>query len=623
MAYDEAQRNFRRLKLDITGWQVLPSKEDVEATGIPVPAAQILGRTGNRNLQVNTVIPEEDELSHELRHGDYGYVADGSASASILFESQILVEDGQEEPVIQPMSVYGKSPKNSRLMLQGLADAPTGNDGTEDTSHRPETNDNSHQDDSSPYRKGEPRWPLLQATTDELAEESRQPGKSLLSRDSTASHHSPVLEGITSPGYFFDDHSHPSSIASSPVQFPSLNDSGIFSNPRIREGQRRRNTQRPGSLRRQSRRSSARSSVARSPAGSFLAQFSKSSAPPEPDEDGQTLGDFGEYIIGKQIGYGGFSVIKEIYSLENQRQVMRAVKIVRKHVSNKNDEENEKLQSEFGNEVSIWRLLKHEHILPLVAVFTNTFATFCIMGMSTGGTLFDLVRSSRRKSSVTISPRSNNPEEPVPEPGIPIKTVQHYLRQLASAIQYLHQDMLVVHRDIKLENCLVSTQRTDLEQDPEMKLLLCDFGMADFITAEEREDDVFEHVYCGQVDPTTDDARSAHIIGPSDLSTNIAGSLEYASPELIRASRPLYAPSIDIWAFGVLSHALLTQDLPFRHSLQSKVQMMILEGLWDRQRLASACTDNTSGSDLVEQCLQMDPEHRWTINDVVGSVFLA
>ena len=60
MASDDGQRSFRRLRLDTDGWQVAPSKDDVERTGIPVPAAQLLGRTsGSQELQKNSVIPEE------------------------------------------------------------------------------------------------------------------------------------------------------------------------------------------------------------------------------------------------------------------------------------------------------------------------------------------------------------------------------------------------------------------------------------------------------------------------------------------------------------------------------------------------------------------------------------
>ncbi|KAK5277313.1 hypothetical protein LTR16_009942, partial [Cryomyces antarcticus] len=129
-----------------------------------------------------------------------------------------------------------------------------------------------------------------------------------------------------------------------------------------------------------------------SPASAFLSQWGKEEAAAmiEPDDEGQEIGDHSGYIIGRQIGYGGFSVVKEVYTIENNEKVRRAVKIVRKQVSAKSEHENDKLQAHFEHEVSIWRFLKHRHILPLIAVYDSPFATFCITNLNTGGTLFDL-----------------------------------------------------------------------------------------------------------------------------------------------------------------------------------------------------------------------------------------
>ena len=636
MASHEAQRNFQKLKLDTSGWTLPPRKDHVEATGIPVPASQILGRTGHLDVRPQSTIPEEVE-------GGDAYQKDTQIDSVIQSSHErdgmaTTVGGSEEKSPVQPRAIRARTSKRQggRSMMQELAQSAA-------SSKEPLPTESAVADEAGPeippdaddcsgtseYRRGEPRWPLLQETADELADEDRYDKDGRTSPSSAAS---PVLDGSRTPGYFFfGEHSLSPSIATSPVQqFPSLHDSGFLSSPKVRDGLHRRFHDRPSTVRRESRRSSAKSSLAKSPAGSFLSQFAKGpDRVPEPDEDGQSIGDHGEYIIGRQIGYGGFSTIKEIYSLERQTQMMRAVKIVRKQVSDKNEEDNERLQTDFGNEVSIWRLLRHENLLPLVAVFSNPFATFCIMEMNTGGTLFDLVKRNRRRGSSTLSPRVINQEHVVGErkpaaesQGLHVKLTGHYLRQLSSALRYLHQDMHIVHRDIKLENCLISTQSTDLDQDPHMKLLLCDFGMADFIIADEREEPMFEVGENGGID-LADGNTSPHIIGPSELSTNIAGSLEYASPELIRSNAPLRAPCIDIWAFGVLAHALFTADLPFRHSLPPKIQMMILTGLWDKRPLGEACGEQSPGWELVTQCLEMEAQKRWTIQEIVDCKLFA
>ena len=651
MAGNEEQP-FQRLRLDTSGWQLKPSQHDIDTTGIPVPAAQVLGRVAPPSPVAATRIPEE-----VVKDDEFGLPEDGvifnrqiptgtlesrpdaaSRRTSIAFDPTITLDDGRRQSVDQSVTGRDKhrKPRGRSMMqeLQAAKERSRTHSESDRTRFDPETgapisNETKHEN----YIRGEQRWPLLQQTTDELADEHGNLRASLTSLTSMNSVTSSSIEAMHSPCYFAGDYSLSPSAASSPIQsFPTLNDSGVLQSPRTRDRQRRRTgaTDR-SSMRRMSRRSSARAvPTQNSPASSFLSKWNSAAAiTPEPDEDGQTIGDLGEYIIGRQIGYGGFSVIKEIYSLENHQQMMRAVKIVRKQVHGKNEEENEKLQNEFEHEISIWRHLKHEFILPLVAVFSTPLATFCIMEMNTGGTLFDLVRSRRRKSSSNYV--SDELDNSLSDTGLasnlsrhdylPLELVNRYLSQLASAIRYLHQDMRVVHRDIKLENCLVSTQSTNLEDEPEAKIRLCDFGMADFIDANGREGDIFDETSVGLLEANSENEKSP-IIGPSGTSTNFAGSLQYASPELLKASRPLYSPAADMWAFGVVAYALFTADLPFRHAFLPKLRMMILKGDWDRNALVEACGGSPEAMELVESCLEKELEERWKINDVLSSRLL-
>ena len=61
--------------------------------------------------------------------------------------------------------------------------------------------------------------------------------------------------------------------------------------------------------------------------------------------------------------------------------------------------------------------------------------------------------------------------------------VRYYLTQLISALKYLHEN-LVIHRDLKLGNLFI---------DSEMKIKVCDFGLATRLTdANERR-----KTFCG------------------------------------------------------------------------------------------------------------------------------
>jgi serine/threonine protein kinase len=337
-----------------------------------------------------------------------------------------------------------------------------------------------------------------------------------------------------------------------------------------------------------------------SPAASFLARYKASEAPmksPEPDDEGQGIGYDSEYIIGKQIGFGGFSIVKEVTSMEEGKPVVNAVKIVRKLLQNKSEIENEQIQTQFDHEVEIWRFLRHPYILPLLRVYTTEHATFCITRLNKGGTLFDLIRDTRRQKKA----------------GLPAHLVKRYAYQLASAMRYLHNDVQVVHRDIKLENCLLDMTVSDAEQDGG-DVLLCDFGMADFIVSDQRD---------GPEPHSTNDNQN---IGPAETSTSVAGSLQYAAPELFNASGPVFSPAADIWAFGVVVFALLTATLPFNDGLDIKTIEKISNGDWDVEAIRSSEAAQEGDIDdalaLVKGCLDMDVETRWNVHDILDCAYL-
>jgi serine/threonine protein kinase len=84
----------------------------------------------------------------------------------------------------------------------------------------------------------------------------------------------------------------------------------------------------------------------------------------------------------------------------------------------------------------------------------------------------------------------------------------------------------IVHRDIKLENVMMS----DSTEKSVPKLV--DFGLA-------------------------------KIIGPSEKTTEPFGTLGYVAPEVLK--KEPYTFSCDLWSLGCISYALLSGSLPFDH----------------------------------------------------------
>lgn len=535
---------------------------------------------------------------------------------SISFNPKVTLESGHEQPIEQPLPRLAIDTKaRSRSILLELERYPVkppfyrshseADCSNYDTGTGELLLSKSRQNEAPntpPNPENRSRWPLLQSTVKSLAQEQEQAdlperGASLTSESTL----SPVVSEIHTPPDNMDILISP---LSSHAPFPfsaSYEDSSAW--PRQRQPasalkSKSFSLERKWSMRaaqRQSSRSSRRStSSSMSPATAFLSRFAREEAPPEPDSEGQEVG---EYVIGKQVGFGGFSTVKEAYTLEGEEKICRAVKVVRKQVAGKDELENEQFQAEFDREVSLWRCLGHRNILPLIEVYVTDFATFCFTKLNTGGTLFDMVRANRQ--------------------GISRDLARRYAYQLASAIRYLHEDVRVVHRDIKLENCLIDIFDPDVAKDGG-NLLLCDFGLAEFCTSNTRPN--WPEPYEG-----TTDRPPPKNIGPSETSTSVAGSLQYASPELIMSPAGFLSSVVDMWAYGVVIYALLVGDLPFQHVLQPRVQMMILAGEWDVAALESAAGVIGYEEEVLELmcgCLEMESERRWTIAHVLKSRWL-
>jgi len=540
---------------------------------------------------------------------------------SISFDDEIKLESGHRQSIQEPLQ---KTPSREDRRGRSILMA------TEPKSNRAHSeSERSHYDQitgrhlpkysTSPPREqariGEARFPLLQRTVDEMARESNTD----LSQSPTI----PPTEDVVTPRYD-DDYALSPTVASPNDQAFSYDESRSFrrtASQRWRDGEFSASPQdffsRAGSLRksmhdiagRASRQTTSGSTKSpRSAASSYLRAFSISSgtngdgldsASASVDGEGQTIGD--DYVLGKRIGFGGFSTIKEVTQLQDGKHRKLAVKIVHRRLVDKTEIENEQAQAEFEHEVELWRFLSHPNILPLEAVYKLDEATFCFIPLNVGGTLFDLVRANRN--------------------GVPLETAKSYSYQLAMGLRYLHLDARVVHRDIKLENVLIEPS-----QDGQPGLLrICDFGMAEWISSDNSS---------GPPSPSIHDSDrppQKHI-GPADTSTSAftGGSLEYAAPEILRiaecmdasepAERTIVSPAVDVWAYGVCVYSMVVGSRPFNDAFQPRVTMKILAGDWDRQKLADKGGDDVL--ELVKNCLAMEDSSRWDISRVLNSTWL-
>ncbi|KAJ5166916.1 uncharacterized protein N7482_005697 [Penicillium canariense] len=526
---------------------------------------------------------------------------------SITFNPNVSLDSGLQRPLEQPLAkgdVNNRPPQKFESRTSGLRNALSHDDDSIDPKSVPWGYDSnrSHEQRGIPTGSSRGRHPGSPGNDSMTGTEIDQPTS--LTSLSTAS---PIAEEVrTPPGSVKDALLSPLFITSPTQSYTSPEDrSASWSGGMITPfGSKTRPPilDRSGSLRNSTTRHGSRRSTissGKSPASMFLSMWSGKDEPASsPDEEGQMVGT--DYVLGKQIGFGGFSVVKEAYKVEEQGTTKRlAVKIVKKNVAGRSESENEEVQAEFDHEVRVWRYLNHPHVLTLDAVYETDYATFCFTKLAIGGTLFDLVRQNRQGLEATLAKK--------------------YSYQLACAIRYLHEDARVVHRDIKLENCLLDPIETP-DGTTSSTLVLCDFGMTEWMATDDggESPDPYDEVA---------DRPPPKQIGPAGSSTSVAGSLEYASPELLQSANGVIHPSVDIWAFGVIVFTLLVGSRPFQDSFAPRIQSNILSGTWNHDAIV-ATTDESLRRDrqdalaLVRGCLEMDVRKRWSIRDILASSWL-
>ncbi|KAH9262745.1 hypothetical protein BASA82_000219 [Batrachochytrium salamandrivorans] len=277
----------------------------------------------------------------------------------------------------------------------------------------------------------------------------------------------------------------------------------------------------------------------------------------EEEEDGVCHHTFDEvFILQDQIGKGSTATCYKC--LHRKSGAVLSVKVIDKRRVKMNY--SDLLLEQFRLEAKILRSLSHPNIIKLFECFESEQSLHVVTEYVAEGELFDYLveRPDRLLSEAEAS-------------GI--------VRQIAHALAYLHREG-VVHRDIKLENILVS--RRPLEEDGELfpQVKLIDFGLA-------------KKIEVGDTSVLSGNNRrelTAH---------TYFGTLGYIAPEM--NTKRVYNQAVDVWALGVLTYVLLCGVFPFEGD--TKNISSIKYPPWAQSISASA-------KDLVEKLLCVDPIKR-------------
>eukprot|EP00731_Ephydatia_muelleri_P029820 Em0021g343a len=259
------------------------------------------------------------------------------------------------------------------------------------------------------------------------------------------------------------------------------------------------------------------------------------------------------YTLGNMLGQGTFGTVLEATNKCSGQQY--AMKIVNK------DKPGSSAIQFLLREVEVLKRVSHPHIIKLEEVLDTPKKMYLVMELCQGGELNDMLKK-----------KGNFKEQDA-------KVV---MQQLIDAVVYLH-DNDIVHRDLKLQNVMLSTS----DPSDEFNIKVTDFGLA----------------YMRSLNECNDDLMSAH-----------CGTPFYMAPEVIK-NKQEYSKLCDVWSLGVIMYELLCGKVPFQGDTLPKLEALILQGTLNFSEPEWAQVSEQAKS-LIRGMLYVDTTQRYPARTV-------
>lgn len=262
---------------------------------------------------------------------------------------------------------------------------------------------------------------------------------------------------------------------------------------------------------------------------------------------------------------------------------------------------NKKLKENLYSEIHILKTLHHPHIVALIDCHETSAHIHLVMEYCELG---DLSYFIKKRDTIGRHETTANMVKKYPNPaagGLNEVIVRHFLKQLASAIEFLRANNLI-HRDVKPQNLLLDpspqfyarskpevmpyaahekslTPMVGVESLPTLKI--ADFGFARSL-------------------PTT------------SLAETLCGSPLYMAPEILRYEK--YDAKADLWSVGTVLYEMMVGKPPFRASNHVELLRKIERGE-DRIRFPEEVCLSDSMKKLIRALLKRNPVERISFPD--------
>ena len=259
----------------------------------------------------------------------------------------------------------------------------------------------------------------------------------------------------------------------------------------------------------------------------------------------------GDFTVLKCLGDGAFGTVHLVKQnatgrLFAQKQLTKAhLKIHKKRV-----------ESTMSERQILELVNRHPFIVNLYYAFQDHEKLYLILEYASGGELFRHLEMEKFFTE---------------------EVTAFYVAEIVLALDYLHNTVGVIYRDLKPENCLL---------DSSGHLLLTDFGLSKV---------------------AVEDAGTP---GGSRCNSLGVGTIEYMAPEIVRNSNessmgPGYGKACDWWSLGAMACDLMTGKPPFGGGNWTKIQQNIMH-----QKLNLPYFLSADARDLLSRFLRKEPKKR-------------
>ncbi|OHT09487.1 hypothetical protein TRFO_04576 [Tritrichomonas foetus] len=250
-----------------------------------------------------------------------------------------------------------------------------------------------------------------------------------------------------------------------------------------------------------------------------------------------------KYSILFPLGYGGSGHV--YHAIHNPTNIFVAIKII-----NKDEMDKDRIE----NEIGIMKQIGHPNIASFFEFIENDTFYSIVLELAENESLANHITSRIYFTEIQA---------------------QTHFWKICKAVQYLHNDINVAHRDIKAENILF---------DKNYNIKLIDFGMS----------------------------KACY----DEVLKTRCGSPFYVAPEVILGNKN-YTKKVDIWSLGILLYYMMTGNYPFYENNIKKLMTMIVENeVTFPPDMSPECQD------LISQMLQKNPIYRITIDQVIEHKWL-